>query len=298
MLIATCPLKIGENRMEWQPLAGSALACCAYRGDVHDYVASQVPPHWHHEWELMLVERGAIKATLAGEGALLRAGQGYFAGADTLHSMICADEGPCRYRSIVFDPGLISGAVGSAFDIKYMRPLLERGPAFLLLDQEAGWQAGLFEAFAQAFTACENEGFGYEFTVRHALSQIALAFLQHSEPPVVSRAATQREQRLKRMVQWFDENYAQPFALAALAGAVHCSARECERIFKELLHLSPKAYLLRRRVAAAMSLLESGDTPVVEVAACCGFADHSYFSKQFRAVTGYSPREYRRMMKN
>lgn len=298
MLLATCPLKIGENRMEWQPLLNSMLACCAYRGDVHDYVASQIPPHWHHEWELMLVDSGAVHVTLSGKSLCLYAGQGYFAAADTLHSVVGAEEGACRYRSIVFDPAIISGAVGSAFDRKYMRPLLERGPAYLLLDQAEIWQAVIFQSFEQAFEACETEVFGYEFTVRHALSQIALAFTRRNRQASPSRMETVREQRLKQMVQWFDKNYAYPFTLRALADAVHCSERECERIFKELLHLTPSAYLLRRRIAAAMSLLENRDIPVIQVALCCGFDDPSYFSKQFRAVTGHSPRMYRRMLRS
>ena len=85
----------------------------------------------------------------------------------------------------------------------------------------------------------------------------------------------------------------QPFTLRALAQAVHFSPRECERTFEQLLHTTPQKYLLRRRILAAMSLLAHQNLPVIEVAACCGFSNHSYFSKQFRAATGYTPREYR-----
>ena len=42
-----------------------------------------------------------------------------------------------------------------------------------------------------------------------------------------------------------------------------------------------------------MDLLTHGELPVIEIAARCGFSSHSYFSKQFRAATGYTPRGYR-----
>jgi AraC-like DNA-binding protein len=41
-------------------------------------------------------------------------------------------------------------------------------------------------------------------------------------------------------------------------------------------------------------LLES-DASIAEIALNCGFADHSAFTRAFRAVTSYSPSEYRRL---
>lgn len=95
------------------------------------------------------------------------------------------------------------------------------------------------------------------------------------------------------MLLWFDAHYSEPFSLRVLAQAVHFSPRECERTFEQLLHTTPQSYLQRRRILAAMDLLAHGELPVIEVAARCGFSSHSYFSKQFRAATGYTPRGYR-----
>ena len=75
MLIHICPLKIGDNRMERQPLSRSLFSCCAYRGDVHDYVASQVPPHWHRELEVVMVDGGEIELALADAQIRVRAGE-------------------------------------------------------------------------------------------------------------------------------------------------------------------------------------------------------------------------------
>jgi AraC-like DNA-binding protein len=41
-----------------------------------------------------------------------------------------------------------------------------------------------------------------------------------------------------------------------------------------------------------MALLAEAGT-VAEVAYACGYADHSAFSRQFKAVVGLSPSEYR-----
>ena len=118
MPIAKCPLKMEDNRMERQPLRDSLFACCAYQGDVHDYIGAQIPPHWHHEWEIFMLDEGEIEAAVSETQFSLQAGQGIFINADKLHRIRCLTEKPCRYHSMVFEPSIISGAAGSAFDVK------------------------------------------------------------------------------------------------------------------------------------------------------------------------------------
>ena len=294
MLIHICPLKIGDNRMERQPLSRSLFSCCAYRGAVHDYVASQVPPHSHRELEVVMVDGWESERALADAQIRGRAGEGYFVHAEKLHSIRSASDGPCLYRSVVFDPAIVSGIAGSPFDLKYVRPLVEQGPFSYLLSGEEAWQRPVFAAFEDAFHACAKEDPGFEFTVRHALSRIVLALTEHAGEPNAARPVTVREEKLKQMVEWIDENYMRPVRLKGLADAVHFSPRECERVFQRLLKITPYTYLLRRRIAAAALLLVGGDLPITEVSERCGFSTHSYFSRQFRALTGLSPRDYRK----
>jgi AraC-like DNA-binding protein len=53
----------------------------------------------------------------------------------------------------------------------------------------------------------------------------------------------------------------------------------------------------KARLGAASQLL-AGDLPITEVALCCGYTDHSAFSRQFRALTGLSPSQYRDTCRN
>ncbi len=294
MIISMCSLEIASNGMERQPPGASLLSCCAYTGDVHDYIGSQVPPHWHHEFELLVVESGEISVSLAGNEFHLKSGEGYFLTADKLHSVRCMTDDPCRYRSLVFEPSVIYGTAGSAFDIKYVRPLMENGPHALMLQRSESWQEPVFNAFEEAFSSCAEEPFGYEFSLRHALSQIVLSLAGHnSGNRSLFRSSSQGEERLKLMIKWIDATYGQPVTLQSLSDAVSISPRECERIFMQLLKISPMKYLLQRRIKAASELLACSDLPIIEVGLSCGFSSHSYFSKQFHAMTGYTPRDYR-----
>jgi AraC-like DNA-binding protein len=253
-----------------------------------------VPLHWHHEFEILMVDSGEILVSLAGEEFHLGSGEGYFLNADKLHRISCLTGDACRYRSLVFDPSVISGAAGSTFDIKYIQPLLQNGPPALMLRRPDSWLLPVFSAFEEAFSAFEKEPFGYEFCIRHALSQVVLSIAGHCKVDrSAARGISPGEERLKQMINRIDEIYGQPLTLRSLADTVSISPRECERIFKQLLHISPMAYLMQRRVKAASELLACSALPIIEVGSRCGFSNHSYFSKQFRAATGYTPRDYR-----
>mgnify|MGYP003340790660 FL=1 len=73
------------------------------------------------------------------------------------------------------------------------------------------------------------------------------------------------------------------------------SVRQFERKFHKAYQVSPRAYLVRMRVAAASDLLRSTSLRPSEVAARTGFYDASDFSRQFRRAMKLSPTEYRRL---
>ena len=65
-------------------------------------------------------------------------------------------------------------------------------------------------------------------------------------------------------------------------------------LFRQLLESPPNAFLLDSRIALASKLLITGDAPVSEVAASCGFSDEFYFSRAFKKRRHISPLLYRK----
>jgi len=78
--------------------------------------------------------------------------------------------------------------------------------------------------------------------------------------------------------------------LARLAGL---SVRAFERQFRTHFQLSPHQYVMRLRVRMASHALVHGNTPIAAIAAEHGFADQSYFTREFRAAIGDTPASYR-----
>lgn len=77
--------------------------------------------------------------------------------------------------------------------------------------------------------------------------------------------------------------------LAALSGVSEVYFR---RIFQSKYGVSPKEYLVRRRIAYAKELLSSGHFSVSEVARLSGYSELCHFSREFKRRVGVSPTEF------
>jgi AraC family transcriptional regulator, transcriptional activator FtrA len=100
--------------------------------------------------------------------------------------------------------------------------------------------------------------------------------------------------RLSRLMDWVRAHPAQPHTPASLAARAAMSVRTLQRQFQETAGLTPLAWVIRERVAAARELLESSRRPMTDIAERTGFGSEESFRRHFRLVTGISPATYRR----
>jgi AraC-like DNA-binding protein len=66
-------------------------------------------------------------------------------------------------------------------------------------------------------------------------------------------------------------------------------------IFKEIMGISPYAYVMKIRMERAADFLALSDKTVAEIANMVGFKDSLYFSTPFARTTGKSPSEWRQL---
>ena len=91
-----------------------------------------------------------------------------------------------------------------------------------------------------------------------------------------------------------DENdQTSPITVENLLPVAGMSQSTLMRTFQRVFQRSPIDYLIRLRVQKASELLADREQRITDIALACGFNDSNYFSRQFRRVTGATPREYR-----
>lgn len=100
--------------------------------------------------------------------------------------------------------------------------------------------------------------------------------------------------RLRRVLNYMNEHYAESLRVRALAELAALSIAQLERHFRRVFQLTPQQVLTKIRIEAAMRSLQGNDS-VASIGLSCGFVDQSAFARQFKATVGMRPRDYRTM---
>ncbi|MGL4882960.1 MAG: helix-turn-helix domain-containing protein, partial [Waterburya sp.] len=101
------------------------------------------------------------------------------------------------------------------------------------------------------------------------------------------------ERQLIIVLDYINEYLDQDIRLTDLAQLLGMSQFHFSYLFKRSLGIPPYQYLLQQRIERAKQLLKQTDKSIVDIAFLCGFNSHSHLSKQFRQLTGMTPKVYR-----
>lgn len=100
--------------------------------------------------------------------------------------------------------------------------------------------------------------------------------------------------KLRRALEYIDDNLRGDISLAGVAQALAMSPWHFAHAFRQTTGLPPHRFVLERKIEQAKSLLRETDLPIIEIAHRIGCASHSHFSVLFRRTTGQTPRDFRR----
>lgn len=294
MALTTCSTVTNQSGMEVNRHGTGLFPIACYHDDLS---AAPVPWHWHTELEIGIVTAGSAVIAAGAERFTAKQGDGFFVNSGVLHGMWSCGSFECRFHSAVFHPRLVGGNIDSIFWQNYIHPLISDGTRQSIhFEPSIPWHKESLCAIESAWESCVEEPLGYDLQVREALSRFT--FLLSRNRPGAGKAPSEKairnEQRMKEMLRFIQENYADELNTAAIAGSAMISESECLRCFRNTIGTAPIQYLKQFRIQKAAELLLTSEEGMAEIGAQCGFQDASYFSKTFRALKGSSPSEYRK----
>ncbi|MEV4149995.1 AraC family transcriptional regulator [Amycolatopsis sp. NPDC049691] len=119
---------------------------------------------------------------------------------------------------------------------------------------------------------------------------------RHHAGPVPEQATARglSDRQFTRVRDFMAERLAEAVPLADLAALAGLSVSQFSRQFKARTGVPPHRYLLRLRVERAGLLLRTGDDPIAEIAARCGFSHQEHLTRVLRAQLGTTPAALRR----
>lgn len=268
----------------------------AYDADMHQFISGCISPHWHDELEIFVLLSGQVEVVTGDTACIINAGEGCFINGGVLHTFRTLSQGECHYHSFVFQSSIVSGAPGSIFDTKYMKPFVEKGQPFVHMKRAGTAEDAdeFFREFDRCYEACKNEQYAYEFVIRDSLTRMMLCIARNMRDRVDTNMPHLAEVRIKDMLGWIDRNLKEEISVSGIAGSANICVRECQRIFSQYVHYRPMEYVQRRRITLAAELLRTTHRQVTDIALECGFSSVSYFIKQFKSVVGCTPAGYRK----
>lgn len=272
----------------------------ASRAELDKYIGHTAPWHWHKAIELFYVESGALEYETSNGKILFPAGSGGMVNANVLHMTRAVSRTEETIQLLhIFDVSLLAGEQGSRIERRYIAPIVSATQIQLIaLFPENPVQHKILELILEAFRLSESE-FGYEIKLREALTQIwLLLFSQYHVILSQKGKHNKSNDKIKQMLIYIYEHYAEKIMISELAAAAYLSERECFRVFQDCLHMTPVEYLKSYRLQIACQMLAKGNEPVTVIGSACGLGSSSYFGKVFRAYTHCTPTEYRKKWKD
>lgn len=109
-----------------------------------------------------------------------------------------------------------------------------------------------------------------------------------------SRTKENTERNFEYIVNYLNENYQDKIILTECSKQLHISYDYFQHQFKKHVGLSPKRFLMERRLKAAEELLLNSKLNCTEIALACGFSNSAQFSKLFKDKHKISPLAYKK----
>jgi AraC-like DNA-binding protein len=115
--------------------------------------------------------------------------------------------------------------------------------------------------------------------------------------PLSNQQAFIEQQRLKKIYNYVEQNYAQTIDFQEVIHLSNLSNAAFCRYFKRMTKLTFTEYLNQYRINQAKQLLLQ-DHSVTEACYACGFENLSYFNKSFRRWVGENPLGFKKRLMN
>lgn len=267
--------------------------------------------HHHADWNwkdvnspfarVYYVEEGCAKLVLPDGVHPLRPGCMYFIPPFTTHSYQCDDRFVHYYLHIYEDAPDSSGFLeewnfptevqGGELERLLFERLCHLNPHMVLPQSDpTSYDNG--PTLVQNINRNRQRTFSNRVESRGIIFQLFARFLDSA-----TRGHGHFDERIRKTMFEIRSRICHPITLDQLAEVANLSKDHYIRLFKREVGCTPQQYINRKKIEQAQLLLFTEDYPVKNVAYMLGFEDHSYFNRLFRQRTGFTPKQYREMMR-
>lgn len=148
----------------------------------------------------------------------------------------------------------------------------------------------LFRAMINELQMCQDS---YPEMLEMYLRQIFIKLQRHFKSSITTVNSHAAEE-IDKAISYFSEHYNEPISIDDYAEQNHVSASWFIRNFRLYAGITPKQFILQKRIYNAEALLQNTQYNINEIAQIVGYDNPLYFSRIFQKAKGLSPSEYRK----
>ncbi len=242
--------------------------------------------HTHNYCEVMLILDGEIEHYINSEVVTLKTGDICFIRASDRHKFVSSTNTVLQYFNMGIPESILNMAFsyyGLCLDELYAAVL----PPFIRLSSKK--KEELFSKIRD-FKA-EPNGKRHGIMMLNLVAEFLYIFFKKKEASLTA-AAENIPQWLSVLLNEYEQEEGFKLGLAKLLELSHYNQSYLNRCFKKYLSTTPTAYINGLRVSHAKTLFSDNRLSLTDICYACGFQSSGSFYKEFKKITGLTPKEY------
>jgi AraC-like DNA-binding protein len=270
----------------------------SFRWLVHDYPYVFAKWHYHPEYELHLIQKTSGKMFVGDFIGNFEPGNLVLTGPNLPHNWVSdlpiGEPVKDRDMLIQFSDEVVREMMRVCLEFEEIEPLLDAaryGIAFHGETARFGWRA--LKRIGQAKPTRRMLLF-LELLDELNRSSEKQILSSRNYAPTLDHAVSDT---INRAIEYLIGNLTGEICLSDVARQCGMSDSAFSRFFKKNTGHGFVRYLNRMRVNRACTLLSQSEMPIIDVCFEAGFSNLSNFNRQFLAISGNTPSEYRRQVK-
>lgn len=285
-------IAIDQNLKELTQHRTVVLPIACYNTTINKNIHDYIPLHWHDEIQFVLIIKGEAIFQINEERLVVREGDGLFINSGCLHMAEDRNNSGCAYICLNVSPYFV---LPQELFTTYMSPYIQAtNLPYLYIDANELWGGNILNAIIKINQWIQQKTSYYEIEITVQLALIWQNLITNGFPLEYDQTEMLKSNRMKQMLNWIHQHYAEKIMLDDIARAGQLSRSECCRYFKRMLKTTPLSYVTDYRIQKSLVLLQQAEFNITEVAYKVGFNSTSYFIDKFRKSMNMTPLAYKK----
>lgn len=254
-----------------------------------------VPMHWHGEFEIDYVLQGKGDFICGDEHFPVSHGDVIMISPNMLHAAYPSSNMNLHYIAFVFHANMLGLESNDRSSTHCIRPLIS-GQLRVNMKYDLGHpDYSVIHSLTETIISCANKNNPYDdLLLKSVLLQLYWYFEKSNNLSFFQSNDISYSSLIRPALEHMTYCYMDSITIKELAAKCAISPSHFMNSFKKAVGCSAIEFLTHLRVKTACTALTETTDDISNISYCCGFSNLSNFNKQFKKITGSSPREYRK----